>query len=247
MPGSADKGKLDQRIVIDENYISKHSMNKANSAIIPMNSKQAKQLKQELTHASGYSSIDEESKDDFAFVSEEADGMTNDKKLLVQQMRGLFNSVPIKIDEKGYLIQLMHTFEMRQQMADILAEVNQARQLKSYDCMKLIADILRFILTLFVHEQLYDYRLLYSILECSSFIFIISKKRKVYLSSLLYDHGIWSDSANWKEVIEFIIQVKIEDAVKRKKRKEAIDKQGGKEPDAKAFFAKGSKWLKGIV
>jgi hypothetical protein len=44
-------------------------------------------------------------------------------------MRGLFNSVPIKIEEKGYLIQLMHTHEMRGQMADILSEVNQARQI----------------------------------------------------------------------------------------------------------------------
>lgn len=49
-----------------------------------MNSKQAMQLKQELTNSkSGYTSVDEESKDDFAFVSEEADGLTNDKKLLV--------------------------------------------------------------------------------------------------------------------------------------------------------------------
>lgn len=72
---------------------------------------------------------DEEVKDDFMVVSEETDGMTKDKYLLIQQMRGLFNSVPIKIDEKGYLIQLMHHFEMRQEMADILSEINQTRQL----------------------------------------------------------------------------------------------------------------------
>jgi hypothetical protein len=83
----------------------------------------------------------------------------------------------------------------------------------------------------------------------------VQKKRKVYLSSLLYDHGIWSDSNNWKECIEFIIKLKIEDAVKRKKRKEAIDKQNekladnktDKKQDAKAFFAKGSRFIKGLI
>lgn len=55
----------------------------------------------------------EETKDDFAIVTEETDGMTKDMILLITQMRGLFASVPIKIDEKGYLIQLMHHYEMR--------------------------------------------------------------------------------------------------------------------------------------
>jgi len=64
------------------------------------------------THSTG--SLDEETKDDFALLDEETDGMTMDRKLIIIQMRGLFNSIPIKIDEKGYLIQLMHVYEMRQ-------------------------------------------------------------------------------------------------------------------------------------
>lgn len=117
----------------------------------------------------------------------------------------------------------------------------------------MIADILRFILTLFVHEELYDYRLFYSILECSQFIFVVQKKRKIYLSSLLYDHGVWSDNNNWRECIEFIVKLRIDDAVKRKKRKEQYDKQNGivssekDKKDAKEFFLKGSRFLKGIL
>lgn len=113
----------------------------------------------------------------------------------------------------------MHNFEMRTQLADILGEINQSRQIHSYECLKLIADVLRFVLTLFVHESLYNYRLLYSILECSQYIYFVQKKRKVYLHALLYDHGIWSDSSNWKECIDFIIKIKIDDAVKRRERK----------------------------
>jgi hypothetical protein len=71
-------------------------------------------MRQEIasTHSTG--SLDEETKDDFALLDEETDGMTMDRKLIIIQMRGLFNSIPIKIDEKGYLIQLMHVYEMRQ-------------------------------------------------------------------------------------------------------------------------------------
>ena len=61
----------------------------------------------------------------------------------------------------------MHNSEMRQQMTEILTDVNQARQIHSFECLKLIADIIRFILTLFVHEQIYNYRLFNAILECS--------------------------------------------------------------------------------
>lgn len=46
----------------------------------------------------------------------------------------------------------MHNHEMRQQMTDLLNEINQARKIDSFECLKLIADIIRFILTLFVHE-----------------------------------------------------------------------------------------------
>jgi hypothetical protein len=68
-----------------------------------------------------------ESKDDFEIVTEEESGLTKDRELLVAQMQGLFNSQPIKIEEKGYLIQLMHNFDMRQTMVGILSDVNQAR------------------------------------------------------------------------------------------------------------------------
>lgn len=42
-------------------------------------------------------------------------------------MKGLLNSVPIKIEEKGFLIQLMHNNEMRQQMTEVLNELNSPR------------------------------------------------------------------------------------------------------------------------
>lgn len=82
------------------------------------------------------------------------DEMANDKYLFENQFRGLlFDSIPIKIAQKGVLIQLMHQEEIREILADILSEVGTSvRLIESHEVIKLIADIIRFVLTLFVHE-----------------------------------------------------------------------------------------------
>ena len=87
--------------------------------------------------------------------------------------------------------------------------------------------------------------------------FCKERKRKVYLSALLHDHGIWSDINNWKECIDYMLRLKIEDALRRKKRKEQLDRrQGGHsnffeqrfDPKSdKNIFKRGFKSLKGIV
>ena len=95
--------------------------------------------------------------------------------------------------------------------------------------MKLIADILRYTLTIFVHEEVADFKFLYVVLEFSQNLFICTtKNRKVYLTSLLYDHGIWGDLSNWKECIDYMIRLKIEDANRRRKRKAEMDKLAAK-------------------
>ena len=159
--------------------------------------------------------------DGFELVEEEE---KSDKDTLVCQMTGLFNSIPIKIEEKGFLIQLMHNFQMRETLTDILNDFNHPQVvLKGYECMKLIADILRFVLTLFVHEQQIDFRLLYAILDVSQNVYFVGKKkRKIFLSTLLYDHGIWSDMRNWLDCIDFALRLKIDDAIARKKRRSEI-------------------------
>jgi len=158
-------------------------------------------------------------------IDESATKIKRDKDLLQEKVRGLFDSIVFDIDEKGYLIQLMHQQDMRDVLTDILSEITQPLKLDSFDCLKLVADIQRFVLTLFVHEDFNDFKLLYVILESSQNVFWCKeKKRKVYLSALLSDHGIWSDMNAWKECIDYMLKLKIEDAVRRKKRKEQIEK-----------------------
>ena len=120
----------------------------------------------------------------------------------------------------------MHNQDLRDCLADIISEVNQPLELANYECMKLLADVLRFVMTLFVHEQLNDFKLLYMALQCCQLVyFTAARKRKVYLSSLIADHGIWSDLGNWRDCIDYMLRLKIEDAFRRKKRREQLEAQ----------------------
>jgi len=62
---------------------------------------------------------------------------------------------------------MMHDSKMRQFMTEILSEINAPKSIENVECIRLIADILRFVLTLFVHEEGADYRLLSVILDVS--------------------------------------------------------------------------------
>lgn len=62
--------------------------------------------------------------------------------------------------------------------------------------------------------------MLYTILDSSAHIYHIgAKKRKCYLYQVLNDHGIWSDMSNWRELVHQTMKFKIDDAIRRKKRK----------------------------
>ena len=62
-------------------------------------------------------------------------------------MKKLLRSEVITIDEKGYILQLMHNRVLRQSMTEILMEITSPKALKNYECLKLTADIIKFILT----------------------------------------------------------------------------------------------------
>lgn len=50
------------------------------------------------------------------------------------------------------IIQCMHDSKMRVLMTEILSEITTPKRIDNIECLRLIADILRFVLTLFVHE-----------------------------------------------------------------------------------------------
>jgi hypothetical protein len=146
--------------------------------------------------------------------------MESDRQLVYQWFHGmLFDSQPITIEQKGVLISLMHTQEMRRTFADILAEVGTSvRVIKSEKVLKLLSDVIRFVLTLIVHEDFEEFRLVWLVLDSSQHIYFVTpKKRKLYLYQMIADHGIWSDFNHWRNLVWYTMRLKIDEAIRRKK------------------------------
>lgn len=68
-------------------------------------------------------------------------------------------------------------------MLIILSELgNNTRAIAKPECFEALGDVMRFVLTLFVHEEFIDNKLLYAILHSSSHLFmVIPGSRKKYL------------------------------------------------------------------
>lgn len=80
---------------------------------------------------------------------------------------------------------------MRNIFTELLNEVKGPNLIQNEEAIKIIADIIRFVLTLFVHDEFSDARLFNSILDSSQLIYYKENQRKKQLSSYLSDHGIW--------------------------------------------------------
>ena len=61
----------------------------------------------------------------------------------------------------------MNDKKMRFYIGEILGEVTCPTQINNIECLRAISDIIRFVLTLFVHENSIEFRLFSVILEVS--------------------------------------------------------------------------------
>lgn len=64
----------------------------------------------------------------------------------------IYDSKPITIEEKAELIHVLNDPKLRVAFTEVLNEVTGPRSIKDFDCLKLLSELYRFLLTLFVHE-----------------------------------------------------------------------------------------------
>lgn len=110
-------------------------------------------------------------------------------------------------------------------MTDLLNEVTGPKKIENEEVIKIISDIIRFVLTLFVHDSFSDHRLFAAILESSSYIYFQERQRKKPLNLFLLDHGIWQDTGCWRDCIEKQVKIRIAESQERLKRRRASSKQ----------------------
>ena len=126
----------------------------------------------------------------------------------------------------------MNDSDMRIAMIEVLKEVTAPRRISNLDCLKLMSDVFRYVLALFVHEQNIDFDLMSALLDSSQNLYFLQNNRKIYLTTFLVDHGIWSNIRMWKECIELNIKSKMHDSTERMRIRENM-KQVQKSKDTK--------------
>ena len=77
----------------------------------------------------------------------------------------IYDSKPINDDEKGEIVGIINDSAMRDAITEVLKEITGPRKIKDPDCLKLLSDVLRYVLALFVHEQNIDYDFISAMLE----------------------------------------------------------------------------------
>ena len=65
----------------------------------------------------------------------------------------IYESEPISIDEKAELVSLLNDQKLRCAITEVLQDIIQPRPIENMDCLNLLSDLIRFLLTLFVHEK----------------------------------------------------------------------------------------------
>ena len=145
----------------------------------------------------------------------------NDYQLVLDKLsQMIYESKPITMEERGEIVHVLNDQRIRESVTEILQDIKAPKRIHNLDCLKLLSDVIRFLLTLFVHEQQIDYELLSAILDSSQFLHFLQNNRKIYLTNYIVDHGIWSNNIRaWKECIERNVAMKMQESAERIRRR----------------------------
>ena len=123
-----DSSKLSNVFILDENYMANTIGVAPEESKRPQHSRtRSQQIGSQIDSSNTFSAqaAYKQSKQYDGFeIIDDGNAKTRDRNLLEDQIRGLLNSVPIQIEEKGYLLQLMHDQDLRDCLTDIISEIN---------------------------------------------------------------------------------------------------------------------------
>lgn len=70
----------------------------------------------------------------------------------------------IDIDDRVKIIELLHESNHRMTVAEFLFEINSPRPIQDFEALRELAEIIKYLLTVAVHDKDNDFKLIYAIL-----------------------------------------------------------------------------------
>ena len=178
--------------------------------------------------------------------------------LVLTSFKGLiFQNKVLEVNAVTHLKHLMQSSQMREGLLEVMAEVGTGmRQIYQTACFEQLADVINFILTLFVHENVIDPKLLYTIMIISGHIYMkrqdeadssLENKRKIYLYMRLNNHEFWLSHKAWTRCIQHHLVARMDNAKERLRRREQMEIENEKKTFSLKKFAFATSKLQGLI
>lgn len=90
-----------------------------------------------------------------------------EEHILLEYINRLMRGTDISFDEKSEIISSLHNSNVRDTVSEYLKGINSPKYIESSDALKTLGEILKYLLTAFVHERDDNYKVIYSILHSS--------------------------------------------------------------------------------
>ena len=186
------------------NSEDRQSMNEPNSA----NSKNLDNF--DLLGLSDY----EEKKVD----KQETDQFNENKSFVYAAIEGLFSGQELDTEAQLKVFELLHENYIGVIVANYLNKINSPRKLASVELLKSLSEIIKYLITVAIHDKHNDFLIIHAVLGCSQSVYAIddSNMKKILLTHNLRDHGVWQDISKWILWIYKVIENKRQEFMNKK-------------------------------
>jgi hypothetical protein len=82
-------------------------------------------------------------------------------------MHTLLRGIDITFDEKSEIISALHDNKVREIVAEFLKGINSPKLIENGNALKTLGELIKYLLTAFVHEKDENYKVIYAILHSS--------------------------------------------------------------------------------
>jgi len=172
----------------------------------------------------------------------ETESFNSNKGFVKHAIEGLFKGKALTKEDQLKVFELIHEDYIDTVLSNHLNSIKTPRRLESVEILKSLAEIIKYLITVSIHDKHNDFNIVISVLGCSQNVYAIDQKsmRKILLTHLIRNHGIWQDISKWILWIYKVIEDKRQEYNER--RKSITNYTSGEEPTKKV----GSRLMGGI-
>lgn len=173
------------------------------------------------------------------------DSFDDNKTFVYNSIKGLFEGNDISKIDQLRVFELLHEQYIVKVVANYLHTIKSTREMQDMAVLRSLSDVIKYQLTVGIHDKLNDFELIDAVLGCSQFIYAIDDvhMKKVLLTHWIKDHGVWQDISKWILWIYKAIENRRQE---HQDRKSTIHKPNSEDAPEQIKKSAG-RWIKGFA